>query len=131
MDGAVVVTVTVKTEGEDPFGVSEVGATVQVANEGAPVQDSAIVPVKPFSAEACKLYVAVFPAFTVAVVEPPVAAAREKSVALPVRATVCGLPLALSVMVSEPVRLPLVEGANVTLKVQLAAGATVLPQVLD
>ncbi len=74
---------------------------------------------------------AAFPAITVAVVEPPVAAAREKSVALPVRATACGLPLALSVMVSEPVRLPLVDGANVTLKVQLAAGATVLPQVLD
>jgi hypothetical protein len=43
----------------------------------------------------------------------------------------CGLPLALSVMVSEPVRLPLVEGTNVTLRLQLAAGATVLPQVLD
>ncbi len=55
MDGAVVVTVTVKAEGEDPFGVTEVGATVQVANEGAPVQDSATVPVKPFSGETCKL----------------------------------------------------------------------------
>lgn len=55
MDGAVVVTVTVKAEGEDPFGVREVGATVQVANEGKPVQDSAIVPVKPFSGETCKL----------------------------------------------------------------------------
>ena len=74
---------------------------------------------------------AAFPAITIAVVKPPVAAAREKSVALPVRATLCGLPIALSVIVSEPVRLPLVVGAKVTLKVQLAAGATVLPQVLD
>ena len=55
MDGAVVVTVTVKAEGEDPFSVTEVGATAQVANEGAPVQDSATVPVKPFSGKTCKL----------------------------------------------------------------------------
>ena len=55
MDGTVMVMVTVKAEGEDPFGVVDAGATVHVANEGAPVQDRAMVPVKPFSAETCKL----------------------------------------------------------------------------
>jgi len=55
MEGAVVVTVTVKAEGDDPFGVTEVGATAQVANEVASIQVSATVPVKPFSGETCKL----------------------------------------------------------------------------
>jgi len=55
MEGAVVVTVTVKAEGDDPFGVTEVGAIAQVANEVASIQVSATVPVKPFSGETCKL----------------------------------------------------------------------------
>lgn len=63
--------------------------------------------------------------------EPPGAAARTKSVALPIRAMAWGLPPALSAMVNEPVRLPLAVGANVTLKAQVARGATALPQVLD
>ena len=49
---------------------------------------------------------------------------------VPERLTVCGLPLALSVMLTEAVRLPLAEGLNVTLIVQLALAATELPQVL-
>ena len=51
-------------------------------------------------------------------------------VAVPQRPTVCGLPLALSVMLSEAVRLPLAEGVNLTLIVQLAPPATELPHVL-
>jgi len=125
-----VVTVTLKGAGEDPFSVTDVGASEQVANVGAPAQPIATTPVKPFSDESCKLYVAVCPAVTVAVVEPP-AAAREKSVALPVRATTCGLPLALSVIVSEPVRLPLLVGTKATLRVQFPPGPTALPHELD
>ena len=49
---------------------------------------------------------------------------------VPERLTVCGLPLALSVMLSEAVRLPLAEGVNVTLILHLALGASELPQVL-
>ena len=51
-------------------------------------------------------------------------------VPVPERLTVCGLPLALSVMVTEAVRLPLAEGMNVTLIVQLAPAATLAPQLL-
>ena len=49
---------------------------------------------------------------------------------VPERLTVCGLPLALSVMLTEAVRLPLAEGLNVTLIVQLLPAATELPHVL-
>jgi len=49
---------------------------------------------------------------------------------VPERLTVCGLPLALSVMLTEAVRLPLAAGVNVTLIVQLAPAGTELPQVL-
>jgi hypothetical protein len=50
-------------------------------------------------------------------------------VPVPVRVTVWGLPLALSVIVTEAVRFPLAVGVNVTLIVQLPAAATELPQV--
>ena len=52
------------------------------------------------------------------------------SVPVPERLTFCGLPLALSVMLTEAVRLPLPEGVNVTLIVQWAPAATELLQVL-
>ena len=52
------------------------------------------------------------------------------AVPVPERLTVCGLPLALSAMLTEAVRLPLAAGVNVTLIVQLAPPATELPQVL-
>src|SRR5882762_441666 len=48
----------------------------------------------------------------------------------PLRVTVCGLPVALSVMVMAAVRLPAAPGMNLTLMVQLAPAATELPQVL-
>ena len=49
---------------------------------------------------------------------------------MPVRLTVCGLPVALSVMVTEAVRLPGAVGVKVTLMVQLPPAGTELPQVL-
>ena len=52
------------------------------------------------------------------------------AVPVPERLTVCGLPRALSVMLSEALRLPLAEGVNVTLIVQRAPPASDLPQVL-
>ena len=48
---------------------------------------------------------------------------------MPVRATVCGLPLALSVMFSVPVRLPAAPGVNATWIVVLPPGATVIGRV--
>src|SRR5437764_7268159 len=50
---------------------------------------------------------------------------------VPVRGTVCGLPGALSVKESVPLRAPLLVGVKVTLTTQLAPAATVAPQVLD
>ena len=47
----------------------------------------------------------------------------------PVRLTLCGLPLALSVMLSVPVRVPAAAGVKVTLIAQWAPDATALPQL--
>ena len=52
------------------------------------------------------------------------------AVPVPGRLTVWGLPVALSEMLSEAVRLPLAEGVKVTLIVQLAPAATLDPQLL-
>jgi hypothetical protein len=49
---------------------------------------------------------------------------------VPLKGTDCGLPVALSVTLTAPVREPLAVGVNVTLIVQLAFGARVLPQLL-
>ena len=49
---------------------------------------------------------------------------------VPVSDTLCGLPEALSVMVTEALRLPLAVGSNVTLIVQFAPAATLAPHVL-
>ena len=51
------------------------------------------------------------------------------AVPVPERLTVCVLPLALSVMLTEAARLPLAEGVKVTLIVQFLPGATELPQL--
>ena len=49
---------------------------------------------------------------------------------MPESDTDCGLPLALSVMVSEAVRAPVAEGVNDIAMVQLPPAATEEPQVL-
>ena len=49
---------------------------------------------------------------------------------VPVRLTVCVAGLALSVMVTAPVLVPVAVGLKVTLMVQLALAATLEPQVL-
>lgn len=50
-------------------------------------------------------------------------------VPVPLSGTCCGLPIALSVMLRAALRAPLAVGLNVTLIVQLAPAASVLPQV--
>ncbi len=55
----------------------------------------------------------------------PLAAASEKSVPVPVSETVCGLPDALSMIVTEAERLPVADGVNVTLMEQFAFTASV------
>ena len=48
---------------------------------------------------------------------------------MPISATVCGLPAALSVMLNVALRLPAAVGVNVTMTWQLSFGARVGPQV--
>ena len=50
--------------------------------------------------------------------------------AVPVRPTVWGLPVALSLIISEAVRVPVAVGVKVTLIVQLEPAATEEPHVL-
>jgi hypothetical protein len=58
-------------------------------------------------------------------------AVTEKSCPIPLSATVCGLPSALSVMVNVPVLVPDAVGSKKTPMEQLAPGATLLPQALS
>ncbi len=53
------------------------------------------------------------------------------AVAVPVRVTDCGEPVALSEIVSDPITLPVTVGANSTLIRQLAPTARLLPQALE
>ena len=99
-EGAVVATVAVNADATVPFGVTEAGEAVQSAKDGAPLQLSATVPLKPLTGETCRLYVAICPAVTVAEVEPPVAAPSEKSV--PVPASVAARAASLFVMTIAP-----------------------------
>ena len=54
-----------------------------------------------------------------------------EAVPVPVSADVCGEPLALSAIVSVPVRVPVAVGVKVTEIVHFAPAATLAPQVLD
>lgn len=54
---------------------------------------------------------------------------RLTTVPVPVSETVCGLPAALSVIETEAVRMPFAVGLKVTLMLQLAPAATLVPQV--
>jgi hypothetical protein len=66
----------------------------------------------------------------VAVVWDPCVAAALKSVPVPERATVCGLPVALSVIVTIADRAPAAVGVKVTYTLQTEFGATAAPQLL-
>jgi hypothetical protein len=63
---------------------------------------------------------------TAAEVVDPDAGASAKSWPVPERATLCGLPGALSVMVKVPVMFPVAVGSKNTPSVQIAPGARLL-----
>lgn len=76
---------------------------------------------------------------TVCVAVPPISVAGKVKLegerdatagVVPVSATDCGLPLALSVMETAPLKLPLLCGVKVTLIVQLAPPASEAGQLL-
>src|ERR1700682_5807814 len=98
---------------------TDAGVTVQVERLGAPVQANATAPVNPPTGVIVTVTLGVVPAVTFCTV---VGAVNPKSggVVVPVSDTVCGLPVALSMMVKVPMRVPAAVGVNVTLIVQLA-----------
>ena len=122
-------TVTVTVVGVLP-AVAGLGETVQVALAGAPLQVKVMAPDNPPSPPTLKLYAAAWPAAAVAEVEEPEGTTRLKSCPVPVSPAACGLPLALSEMVSAPVLVPVAVGVKVTEMVQLAPALTEPPQVL-
>lgn len=69
------------------------------------------------------------PAATLALFEEPAAGATEKSIPVPLSATVCGLPAALSVIVKVPFLTPPTLGAKVTEMEQLAPAAILFAQL--
>jgi len=93
--------------------------TVQVASIGAPVQAKATGELNPPVPVTVTLKFSVWPRVTFCTAVGPV---NPKSggalVPVPVNGTVCGLPLALSVIVRVPMRVPVAVGVNVTLIVQ-------------
>ncbi len=115
-----VVVLSVKAEGE----------TEHAPPGGALLQLIVIVSLKPPAGARVIANVAAWPAEIVAVVGEPGGAASEKSVPVPERAIVRGLPGALSVVVIAPFRGPVTVGVKVTVIVQLAPIATPVPQVL-
>jgi len=114
----------------DPLSTNPLGVTAHVDCAGAPVQANVTNWLKPPAGETVTVKFAVCPAETVAEAEE--AGANEKSCPVPVSATVCGLcglSVALSVILSVPVRVPAAAGEKVTLMVQLAPPATLPPQL--
>jgi hypothetical protein len=55
---------------------------------------------------------------------------NAEAMPVPLSATVCGLPAASSIILIAAMRLPVIEGAKVTLAIQLAPGVSELPHVL-
>ena len=126
-DAAVVATDTVTVDGV-AASVTEGGDTVQVDRAGAPVQVNDTLPLKPEEAATLKVYVAVWPADTDAVVGD--VGATAKSGVDPESDANCGLAVALSVTIKDALLDPDPVGLKMMLTEQEAAGANVDPQVL-
>jgi hypothetical protein len=134
-DGAVVVTITVKLLP----GTTKFGETTQVESKGTPAQIRATDWLNSPLPSTVKVYIADCPGETVADNEEPDTGASVKSSHVPLRLTVCVLPVMLrllSVMVKVPVRVGGVGGSitnwgvKVTLMVHEAPAATLTPQLL-
>jgi hypothetical protein len=115
-----------------PLGVTLLGEKLQDAIDGRPVHAKATAWLNPFTGVTVRVEVPGAPGATLNVAglaesENPGAGAAAP---VPLRGTVCGLPLALSAIETDAVRVPLAAGLKMTLIVQLAPAATVLPQVL-
>ena len=127
---AVVEIVNVEVAGLAPT-VTGLGENKQPANAGNPLQVSDTEPVKPLRELIVRVDVADPPAETVAVLG-EAEIVKSGGAKFPSRGTVCGLPAALLLIITVPLRVPVAVGVKVTLKAQLAPGASVagsVPQV--
>lgn len=119
----VVLTATVKAVGL-PFDTGTLAGTEHVAAVGAPLHASATLPEKPAPGVSCKLYCAVCPAVTAAVVEPPGAGPMvTAALAVPFSVIVCGELEASSVRLTVAERAPVASGAKESVRTQLAFAA--------
>lgn len=126
-DGAVVVTVVVTVTGAS--SVKEAGADEQLPAGIELLQVTVTEPLNPPDGVKVSGKLAACPAAIVAEVEPPGGTEMVMSVPSPDRVTACGLPGALSEIVTAPARAPVAVGVNVTVIVQDALAATPLAQV--
>ena len=123
---AVVLTLTANGEAVLALTLTLAGK-VHIAPVGAPVQLRVAVPAKP-APPMESAYLAVWPARTVADELPEVV--RPKDTPVPVNATVCGLPSALSATLTSPVRSPAAVGVNFTVIWHESPAAREVEQVL-
>lgn len=112
-------------------GVTLVGDRVQVESAGAPVQANATGVVKPFRAVTVTVKLTVLPAATLADDgDTAILKSGPPVVPVPVSAAVCGLLGSLSATLRVAVAVPAAVGVKVTLIVQFAPAARVVPQVV-
>lgn len=133
--GAVVATVTVTDAGELPLKLTELGMLQVGASlgDGVIAQVKFTVPLKAPVGVRVRLNVAVFPADTVAELDPPDAMPQVKpgaAVPVPVRLTIWGELIALSVIRTVAFRVPAACAVNVTAIVQVVPEARLAPQLL-
>src|SRR2546429_38659 len=103
---------------------TEAGDTVQVEPMSAPAHARPTGDLNPPIGVMVTVNVRVFPAFTFSVAAGPVNPKSGAAVPFPLSVMICGLPPALSVTDSVPVRAPEAVGVKVTLMVQFAPAAT-------
>src|SRR5207302_662249 len=104
---------------------TEAGDTVQVEPMSAPAHARPTGDLNPPIGVMVTVNVRVFPAFTFSVAAGPVNPKSGAAVPFPLSVMICGLPPALSVSDSVPVRAPEAVGVKVTLMVQVAPAAKV------
>lgn len=123
---AVVEIETATEEAVVPFSVTWFGEMLHIDSVGAPLQERETCWLNPPSGLTRTVRLADWPALSV---EEAGEIASEKSIPVPERLAVCVLGEALSVTVSDPVRLPPADGLNVTPTEQFAPAARLEPQV--
>ena len=123
--------VSMKPAALPPESARVAGVNEQTAFEGSPLQLRVIFPEYPADGLKDNEYVAGLPAATVAEELPPGCwvMANVGAVAVPLSATLCGDPAALSVMVIVAERAPATAGVNTTLSVQALPATSVVPQL--